>query len=112
MHRELDIGAAGLHTDFADDLDSRIAHHLALAVGERLRRRDCDRVAGVHAHGIEVLDGADDDHVIGEIAHHLELVFLPSQDGFFDQHLVHRRKIKAAGHDLQQLLAVIGDAAA
>ena len=37
---------------------------LVFAVGERLRRGDGDRVAGVHAHGIEVLDRADDDDVV------------------------------------------------
>jgi hypothetical protein len=41
-----------------------VAHDLVLAVGERLRRRHGDRVAGVHAHGVEVLDRADDDHVV------------------------------------------------
>ena len=70
---ELHIGPAGFHADFAHDGDGRVAHLLILAVGEGLRGRDGDGVAGVHAHGIEVLDGADDDDVVGEIAHHLEL---------------------------------------
>jgi len=29
-----------------------------------------NRVAGVHAHGIEVLNRADDDHIVFRIAHH------------------------------------------
>ena len=41
-----------------------VAHALVLLVGERHRRRDGDRVAGVHAHRIEVLDRADDDDVV------------------------------------------------
>ena len=63
---------------------------LVFAVGERLRRSDGDRVAGVRAHRIEVLDGADDDDVVGEIAHHLKLVLFPSEHRFFEQHFVDR----------------------
>src|SRR2546425_8207068 len=44
----------------ADDRDRGVAHTLVFAVGERHRRRHGDRVAGVHTHGIEVLDRADD----------------------------------------------------
>ena len=66
----------------------------------------------MHAHGIEVFNGADDDDVVGEVAHHLELVFLPAEDALFDQALVDGRKIEAAGEDLHQLFAVVGDAAA
>ena len=36
-------------------------------VGQRLGRRDRDRVPSVHAHGVEVLDGADDDDVVRQV---------------------------------------------
>ena len=42
----------------------RVAHRLVFLVGQRLRRRDGDAVAGVDAHRVEVLDGADDDDVV------------------------------------------------
>ena len=38
---------------------------LVLLVGEGLRGRHRDAVAGVDAHGVEVFDGADDHHVVG-----------------------------------------------
>ncbi len=66
----------------------------------------------MHAHGVEVLNGADDDDVVGEVAHHLELVFLPAEDAFFDEALVDGREVEAAGENLHQLFAVVGDAAA
>ncbi len=66
----------------------------------------------MYAHGIEILDGADDDHVVGQVAHDLKLVFLPAEDRFFDQHFMHWGKIKAAGQDFQHLFAVIRNAAA
>ena len=109
---KLHIGAAGLDADLAHAGDGRVAHLLVLAIGERLRRRHGDGVAGVHAHGIEVLNRADDDDVVGEVAHHLELEFLPAEHAFFDEALVDRREIEAAGQNLHQLFAVVGDAAA
>ena len=39
------------------------------------------------AHGVQVLDGADDDHVVGQVAHHLQLVLLPAQQTLLYQHL-------------------------
>ena len=89
-----------------------VAHGLVFAVGERLRGGDGDGVAGVHAHGVEIFDRADDDDVVFDVAHHLEFVFFPAEDGFFDQRLVHGREIEAAGEDFHQLFAVVGDASA
>ena len=65
----------------------------------------------MHAHGVQVLDRADDHHVVVMIAHHLELEFLPPQHAALDQHLRRRRLVQAATHDLLELLAVVRDAA-
>ena len=85
---ELHVGAAGLDADFADDGDGGVAHALVLAIGERLRGRDSDGVAGVDAHGVEVFDGADDDYVVVEVADDFELVLFPAEHGLFEQALV------------------------
>ena len=61
---ELDVGAAGLDADLAQHRDRGVAHHLVFLVGQRQRRGDGDRVAGVHAHRVDVLDRADDDAVV------------------------------------------------
>ena len=72
---------------------------LVLAVGQRHRGRDGDRVAGVHAHRVDVLDRAHHHHVVVAVAHQLELEFLPAVDGFLDQHVRRRRCGKAVtGH--------------
>ena len=85
---------------------------LPFLVGQRLDRRDRDRVAGVDAHRIEVLDRADDDAVVVLVAHHLGLEFLPADERFLDENLADRRRFEAAlGHGIE-LLAVVGDAAA
>jgi hypothetical protein len=71
-----------------------------------------DRVAGVHAHRIDVLDGADDDAVVRLVAHHLHLKLFPSQHRFFDQHFGGRRGVEPALDDLDEFGLVIGNAAA
>ena len=112
IHAELNVRSARIHANFADHGDRGVAHRLVLAVGERLRRRYRDRIAGVHAHGIEVLNRADDDDVVFGVAHHLEFEFLPAQHRLFNQRFVHGREIEAAAQHFQHFFAVVGDAAA
>ena len=109
---ELDVGPARLDADPADDAAAHVAHPLVFLVGERQRRRYGDRVPGVHAHRVHVLDRADDDEVVGDVAHHLELEFLPADDRLLDQDLVDGAQVEAAARELAELLDVVGDAAA
>src|SRR5436190_2660635 len=106
---KLDVRAAGLDAHGADDSEALVAHDLKFLIGQRLDGRDGDGVAGVDAHGVEVLDGADDDAVVGLVAHHFHLVFLPAEQGFFDENFVHRRKFDAALGDLFKFFAVVTD---
>ena len=87
IDRELHVRAAGLDADLVHDRARRVAQALVLVVGERHRRRDRDRVAGVHAHRIDVLDRADDDEVVRAVADDLELELLPAEHALFDEHL-------------------------
>jgi hypothetical protein len=112
VDRKLHVGAAGIDADFAQAAYGAIAHHLVFAVGEGLRGRHGDGIAGVHAHGVEILDGADDDAVVGQVAHHLQLELLPAEHALFDEDFVHRRKVEAALQNLGQLFLVVGYAAA
>ena len=66
----------------------------------------------MHAHGVDVFDGADDDGVVGLAAHHLHLEFLPPQYRLFDQHFVGGRGFHAGFDDGEEFVAVVGDAAA
>ena len=112
VDRELDIATAGFHTDLADDRDRLVAQALVFPVGEGLGRGHGDRITGVHPHRIEVLDAAHDHDVVGQIAHHLQLKFLPAEQGLLDQDLGHRAGLKAALADRPEFLGVVGDAAA
>src|SRR5690606_21948698 len=69
IHRELDVAAAGVDTDLAQDGDREVAHLLVLAVGERHRGGDGHRVAGVHTDRVDVLYRAYYDDVFGVVEH-------------------------------------------
>src|SRR5687768_8041818 len=60
----------------------------------------------MHAHWIEVFNGANDDDVVVQVTHHLELELFPTQNRFLDQDLVDWRGRQATPHDLFKLLRV------
>ena len=84
---ELDVAAPRVDPHFADDRDRDVTEPLVFTVGERECGRNRDRVTGVHTHRVEVLDRADDHHVVRVVAHELQLVFLPPQDRLLEQDL-------------------------
>ena len=73
---------------------------------------DGNAVPGVHAHGIEIFDRADDDDVVVEVAHHLEFELLPTEYGAFDQNFSDRTQIDAVRYDSLKFLGVVGDSSA
>jgi hypothetical protein len=111
VHAELDVGTARVDADLADDRDGGVAHLLVFLVRQGLDGGDRDGIARVDAHGVQVFDGADDDHVVREVAHHFHFVFFPTQGRFFHQALVHRRGFQTLGQHLLELGAVVADAA-
>jgi len=66
----------------------------------------------VDAHGVHIFDGADDDHVVFEVPHHLQLEFLPAHHGFFQHDLGNHAGLQALGGQILQVLQVVSDAAA
>ncbi len=109
---ELDVAAAGVHADLADDGDGDVAQALVFAVRQGQGGGHRDGVAGVHAHGVEVLDGTDDNHVVVLVPHHLELVFLPAEDALFEQHLAGGAVLQALADDPAEVGFVVGEAGA
>ncbi len=63
-------------------------------------------------HGVEVLDGADDHHVVGGVTHHLQLVLLPTDNRLLHQNLVRGRGVDPPHGHLLILFHVVSDAAA
>ena len=111
VDRPLHIRAAGFDADLAQHGDRAVAHDLVFLVRQRQGRGDGDRIAGMHAHRIDVFDGANDDRVIGAVAHDLHLEFFPAQQRFIDQNLRHRRGIQPRAANRLVIVAVIGHAA-
>ena len=112
MDGKLDVGAPGFDADFPDDGHGRIPHVLVFTIGERLSRRHGDAVSRVNAHRIEVLDGADDHHVVFEIPHHLEFEFFPPDEGLFHDDFRDHAGIQAVLGQRLHLFPVVSDAAA
>ena len=112
IDRELHIRAAGLDPDLTQNRDRGVAHDLELFVGQRQRRSDGDRIAGMHAHRVDVFDRADDDAIVFFVAHHLHLEFFPAEHALLDQDLVGRRGVDAALDDLNQFASCVGYAPA
>ena len=109
---ELDIRTAGFDADFAHDGRGGVAHALILFVGKGLRRSDGDGISGVDAHGIEILDGADDHEVVAKIAHDFKFVFFPAEDGLFDKGLVDRAHVQGMSDSFAKFFFVVGGRAA
>ena len=112
VQRELDVRAARLDADRPDDRRRRVAQGLVLAVAQRLRGRDSGRVAGVDPHGVDVLDRADDDHVVDPVADHLELELTPARDRLLEQDLRDGALAQAPLDSVLELLRRRGEAAA
>ena len=84
---------------------------MVFAIGECLRRCHRDRITGVNPHGVEVFDAADDHHVVGGVAHHLQFKFLPAQKRLFNQDLIDGAGFQAAVAQRPKFLWVVGNPA-
>ena len=112
IDRELHVRTAGLDADLAQHRDRGVAHDLIFLVGQRQGRRDGDRIPGMHAHRIDILDRADDDAIVRLVADDLHFVFFPAEHALLDQHLAGRGSIDAAFDDVDEFGLVVSDAAA
>ena len=95
-----------------DDIQRRLAEHLEFLVRQGLGGSHHDGIAGVDAHGVQILHGADGDHVACAVPHGLKLDLLPAEDGLFNEYLGNGRGVQAGAGNDAQLIRVIGRAAA
>ena len=85
---ELNVGTAGINADFAQHGQRGVAQDLIFLVGQGLSRCHRDRVTGVHAHRVQIFDGADNDAVIHLVAHDFHLKLFPAQERLFNQEFI------------------------
>ena len=109
MNGELHVRATGLDADPADARERGVAHLLILEISQGLRGGDRDGLARVHAHRVDVLDGAHDHHVVGVVAHHFELELLPARDRPLDEDLGDRARREPPLGDVRDLIAIVRD---
>ena len=62
----------------------------------------------MHTHGIHVLNGADNDHVVISIPHNLKLILFPAQQTALKHNLGGHGQVQACCTHLTEFLAVIG----
>ena len=72
------IRAAGFDADLTQHLDRGVAHDLVFFVSEGLRWRYRNRVAGVDAHRVKVLNRTDDNAVVFAVADHFHFELFPA----------------------------------
>ena len=65
----------------------------------------------MHAHRVQVFNRADDDAVVGLVAHDFHLVLFPAEQRLFNQQLVGGRGFEATLADDFKLFRVVGNAA-
>ena len=80
--------------------------------GDRQHRSCAERVAGVYAHRIDVLDEAYGDHVALAVADNLELQLLPAEDGLLNENLAYETRLKTSRTHRAELFLVIYKTAA
>ena len=109
--RPLHVGAADdLHG--LDDLVALLLQALLHVLADGEHGGGAERVAGVHAHGVDVLDEAHRDHLAVGVAHHLEFELLPTQHALLDEDLMHGGGGQAACDHRAQLVDVVHESAA
>ena len=109
--RELDVAAA-LDAERPDDRERGAAEPLVDRVGQRLDRRDDDRVAGVDAERVDVLHRAHGDARVVGVAHDLVLDLLPADEALLDHDLADRARPQAGPDPLAIGRLGLDDAAA
>ncbi len=112
VHGELHVAATRLDAHGPHDRERCVTHALVFLVRQCQDRRDGDAVARVDAHGIDVLDAADDDAVVLLVADDFEFEFLPADHGLVDLDLGDHAGGEPARDNVLELFEVVGDAAA
>ena len=111
IQRKLHVAAA-LDLQFTDDADGAVIEHLQVRVRQTQNRRHHHAVAGMHAHRVHIFHAADGNGPVAAVPHDLKLDFLIAPHALFHQHLVNRAQAERVGADLNELLLIVGKAAA
>ena len=84
-----------------------VSKHLVVTVREGLLWSHDDRFSSVNSHRVNVFHCADDNRVVGAVAHNFVFVLLPAKDAHFDENLTNCRMKNALTRYLDQLTHVM-----
>ena len=65
----------------------------------------------MNSHWIEILDRTNNDHIVVRIAEQFQLKFLPTEQGFLNQHFVDRRCMQTTIKQLVELFLMMHESA-
>ena len=103
---------SSIDTNLAQNGNAGVAHDLVFFIGQGQGRGHGDAVAGMHAHRVHILNRADDDCVIGGVAHHFHFILFPTQKALINQDLTDGGRIQAGFAKMHIILSVIRHATA
>ena len=104
--------ASSAYLKGADELESRVTEHVILFVGKGLGRTYDYGVTGMYSDGIQILHVTYSDRSVTCITDHFIFDLLVSPDALFNQNLMNGRKLKSCFQKGDQLILIIGKAAA
>ncbi len=108
---ELHVGAADdLHA--VHDLVGLLLQTLLDLFGDGQHGGRAEGIAGMDAHGIDILDEADGDHIAVCVTDDLQLQLLPAEDGLLHQNLAHQGSLQTSGDDRLEFFLVVDETAA
>ena len=111
INGELDVGTARFHADLPDDGKRSVPHGLVFSVREGLDGGYGDGIPGMHAHGVDVLNGANDHAIVRAVPHYLHFKFFPADQGLFNQDFGNGGKIQPPGAYLLKFRFIVRHAA-
>ena len=108
---KLYVGAADNLNAF-NDFISLLLQTLLTFLRNGEHRGGTERIAGMHAEGIDILNKADGDHVVFTVPDNFQLQLFPAENGFFHKNLSHQACLEASCAYCFQLVHVVNESAA
>ena len=108
----MNVGAACFNTNLAQYRERGVSHELVFLIRQGLSGCYRNRVTGVDAHGIEILNRTNDDAVVVLVSNDLHLKLFPTNERFIDKQLIGWRQFETALTNGLELHSVVSNTAA
>ena len=105
------IGSAD-DLDGLDDLVGFLLQTLLHIFGNGQHGRGAERIAGMYAQGIDILNKAYGNDIVFAVADYLQLQLFPAENGLLHQNLTHQASLQTSGYDRFQLFYIVYKTAA